>query len=66
MDLQEPMDMKDMQQLLEKEKLYYTLAQIFAVCDKQRCHDLYYGKTRSEDLWKIESWDAQGLVVEEQ
>ena len=66
MDLQEPMDLKDIQQLTEEEKPYYALAQIFAVCDKQRCHDLYYGKTCSEYLWKTKSWDAQGLFVEEQ
>ena len=66
MDLQEPMDLKDIQQLLGEEKPYYALTQISAVCDKQRCHDLCYDKTRSEYLWKAESWDAQGLFVEEQ
>ena len=60
MDLQEPMDLKDIQQLLEEGKPYYALAQISAVCDKQRCHDLCYVKTHSEYLWKTESWDAQG------
>ena len=66
MDLQESMDLKDIQQLLEEEKLYYALTQISADCNKQRCHGLCYGKTRSEYLWKIESLDAQGLFVEEQ
>ena len=66
MDLQEPMDLKDIQQLLEEEKLYYALAQISAICNKQRCHDLCYDKTRTEYLWKAESWDAQGLFMEEQ
>ena len=66
MDLQEPMDLKDIQQLLEEEKLYYAVAQISTVCDKQRCHGLWYGKTRSEYLWKTESWDAQSLFIEEQ
>ena len=31
MDLQEPMDLKDIQQLPEEEKSYYALAQISAV-----------------------------------
>ena len=66
MDLQEPMDLKDIQQLPEEEKFYYALAQISAVCDKQRCHGLWYGKTRSEYLWKTESQDAQSLFMEEQ
>ena len=66
MDLQEPMDLKDIQQLPEEEKLYFALAQISTVCDKQRCHDLWPGKTRSQYLWKTESWDAQSLFVEEQ
>ena len=66
MDLQEPMDLKDIQQLLEEEKSYYALTQISVVFDKQRCHGLCYGKTRSEYLWKTESWDAQGLFMEEQ
>ena len=66
MDLQEPMDLKDIQQLPEEEKLYYALAQISTVCDKQRCHGLWYGKTHSKYLWKPESWDAQSLFVEEQ
>ena len=60
------MDLKDIQQLPEEEKLYYALAQISAVCDKQRCHGLWYGKTCSEYLWKIENWDTQSLFVEEQ
>ena len=54
MDLQEPMDLKDIQQLPEEEKPYYALAQIFAVCDKQRCHGFWYDKTRNEYLWKTE------------
>ena len=66
MDLQEPMDLKDIQQLPEEEKLYYALAQISAVCDKQRCHDLLNGKTRSKYPWKIERWNAQSLFMEEQ
>ena len=66
MDLQEPMDLKDIQQLLEEEKLYCALAQISAICDKQRCHGLWYGKTRSEYLWKTESWDAESLFMEKQ
>ena len=66
MDLQEPMDLKDIQQLPEEKKPYYALAQISAVCDKQRFHDLCYDKTRSKYLWKAESWDAQGLFMEEQ
>ena len=40
MDLQEPMDLKDLQQVPEEEKPYYALAQIPTVCDKQRCHGL--------------------------
>ena len=66
MDLQEPMDLKDIQQLPEEEKLYSALTQISAICDKQRCHDLWHDKTHNEYLWKIESWDAQSLFVEEQ
>ena len=66
MDLQEWMDLKDIQQLPEEEKLYYALAQISTVCDKQRCHGLWYGKTSSEYLWKIESQNARSLFVEEQ
>ena len=66
MDMQEPMNLKDIQQLLEEEKLYFALAQISVVCDKQRCHGLWHGKTRSEYLWKTERWDAQSLFVEEQ
>ena len=60
------MDLKDIQQLPEEEKLYYALAQISAVYDKQRCRGLWYGKTRSEYLWQTESWDAQSLFMEEQ
>ena len=66
MDLQEPMDLKDIQQLPKEEKFYSALAQISAVCDKQRCHGLWHGKTRSEYLWKTERWDAQSLFMEEQ
>ena len=66
MDLQEPMDLKDIQQLPEEEKLYSALAQISAVFDKQRCHGLWHGKTYNECLWKTENWDAQSLFVEEQ
>ena len=66
MDLQELMDPKDIQQLPKEEKLYSALAQISAVCDKQRCHGLQHGKTRSEYFWKIERWDAQSLFIEEQ
>ena len=40
MDLQEPMNLKDIQQLLEEDKLYSALAQISTFCDKQRCHGL--------------------------
>ena len=66
MDLQEPMDLKDIQQLPEEEKLYSALAQISAVFDKQRCHGLWQGKTRSEYLQKTKRWDIQSLFVEEQ
>ena len=66
MDLQEPMDLKDIQQLPEEEKLYSAIAQISVVCDKQRCHGLWHGKTCSEYLWKIKRWDARNLFVEEQ
>ena len=66
MDLQEPMDLKDIQQLPEEEKLYSTLAQISAVCNKHRCHGLWHDKTRSKYLWKTERWDAQSLFMEEQ
>ena len=65
MDLQEPTDLKDIQQLPEEEKLYSTLAQISVVCDKQRCHGLWHGKTHSEYLWKTERQDAQSLFMEE-
>ena len=65
MDLQESMDLKDIQQLPEEEKLYYALTQISAVCDKQRCHGLWYNKTCSEYLWKTKSQDAQSLFMEE-
>ena len=60
------MDLKDIQQLPEEEKLYYALVQISTVCNKQRCHGLWYDKTSSEYLWKTESWDAQCLFMEEQ
>ena len=41
MDLQDLIDLKDIQQLLEEEKLYFALAQIFAVCNKLKCHGLW-------------------------
>ena len=66
MNLQELMDLKDIQQLPEEEKLYYALAQISAVCDKQRCHALWHSKTRSKYIWKTERWDTQSLFMEEQ
>ena len=66
MDLQEPIDQKDIQQLPEEEKLYSAFAQISTVCDKLRCHALWHNKTHSEYLWKTERWDAQSLFVEEQ
>ena len=66
MDLQEQMDLKDIQQLLEEEKIYSALTQIYAVCDKQICHGLWHGKTHSEYLQKTKRWDAQSLFVEEQ
>ena len=66
MDLQQLMDLKDIQQLLKEEKLYSALAQISVVCDKQRCHGLWHGKTRSKYLWKTERWETQILFVEEQ
>ena len=66
MNLQEPMDLKDIQQLPEEEKLYSALAQISVVCDKQRCHGLWHGKTRSKYLWKTKRWETQILFVEEQ
>ena len=66
MDLQEPMDLKDIQQLPEEEKFYSALAQIFVAYDKQRCHGLWHGKTCSEHLWKTERWDARSLFTEVQ
>ena len=66
MNLQELMDLKDIQQLPEEEKLYSALAQISAVCDKQRCQALWYSKTRSKYIWKTERWDTQSLFMEEQ
>ena len=65
MDLQEPMDLKDIQQLPKEEKLYFALTEISVVCDKQRCHGLWHGKTHSEYLWKTERQDAQSLFMEE-
>ena len=66
MDLQEPMNLKDIQQLPEEEKFYSALAQISVAYDKQRCHGFWHGKTCSEYLWKTKRWDAQSLFVEEQ
>ena len=66
MNLQELMDLKDIQQLPEEEKLYSALAQISAVCDKQRCQALWHNKTRSKYIWKTEKWDTQSLFMEEQ
>ena len=66
MDLQEPMDLKDIQQLPQEEKFYYALAQISVAYDKQRCRGLWHGKTFNEYLWKTERWDAWSLFVEEQ
>ena len=66
MDLQESMDLKDIQQFPEEEKFFYALAQISAVCDKLRCHNLWHDKTHSEYLWKTERWDVQSLFMEEQ
>ena len=66
MDLQEPMDLKDIQQLPKEEKLYSALAQISVAYDKQRCHGLWHGKTCSEHLWKTERWDVRSLFAEEQ
>ena len=59
------MDLKDIQQLLEEEKLYFALTQISVVCNKQRCHGLWHGKTYNEYLWKTERWDAWSLFLEE-
>ena len=66
MNLQELMDLKDIQQLPEGEKLYSALAQISVVYDKQKCHGLWHDKTFSEYLWKTENQYAQSLFVEEQ
>ena len=66
MDLQELMDLKDIQQLREEEKLYSALAQISAVCNKQTCHDLWHSKTHNEYLWKTKRWDTQSLFMEQQ
>ena len=66
MDLQELMDLKDIQQLPEEEKLYFALAQISVAYDKQRCHGLWHDKTCSKYLWRTERWDAWSLFMEEQ
>ena len=60
------MDLKDIQQLLEEEKLYSAIAKISVVCDKQKCHGLWHDKTCSKYLSKTERWDAWSLFVEEQ
>ena len=41
MEIQELMDLKDIQQLPKEAKRYFALAQIFAVCNKLKCHGLW-------------------------